>query len=324
MKTFKKLGMITYPTPLQEMHNLRKALNAKPRLFVKRDDLTEIGLGGNKNRKLDYLMAEAKGLGCDTVITWGGPQSNHSRQTLAYAALLGMECHILINDHPSADYQGNLLIYKIFDAKLHYEPDTDNCPAYCEELAARLTAEGKRVYSIPVGGSNPLGTVGYVDCAKELVDQMRDMGVTPDHVFCTSGSAGTHAGLAIGMELYAPNTTLHGVAISRKQDLQVPRVVQCANETAAYMGLKLAFIDEDICLHDGYFGEGYAKATQGGIDAIKLLAQTQAVLLDPIYTAKAMAGMLDQLTSGALDDAAAVVFVHTGGFPATFNYSECF
>lgn len=323
MKTFEKLNFITYPTPMQEMVKLREVLKVKPRLYVKRDDLTEVGLGGNKNRKLDYIMAQARGMGADAVITRGAIQSNHCRQTAAYAAMLGMECHLVLNGE-RVKKQGNHLVCDIFGAKIHYEPVEAKCEALCEAVAAELTAKGKKPYFIPVGASTALGSLGYVDCVKELAEQSKAANVRFDHLFCATGSAGTQAGLELGARLHMPGCKVHGISVGRGSMEQSAKVAQCASEAASLLGLDLSFSPGDISVYDGYFGAGYAVTTKEGVEAIRLLGRTQAILLDTVYSGKAMSGMLDILGKGNLDDAEGVIFIHTGGSPALYNFAESF
>jgi len=234
-----------------------------------------------------------------------------------------MECHLVLNGHEAAP-QGNLLIYNIFGAHKYFEPDSDKCVERCEALAAELKSAGKKPYIVPLGASSALGSVGYIDCMKEVAEQSKAAGVRVQHLFVGTGSAGTQAGLVVGAKLFLPECRIDGVSVSRGSAEQSPKVASCANDLAALIGSDLRFKDSDICVHDKYYGEAYAVPTQSGIDAIKLLGKTQALLLDPVYSGKAMAGMLDLLTKGMLDSADAVVFLHTGGSPAVFHYSESF
>ena len=320
-----RLNMIRYPTPFHELANLRVKIGAQPRLFIKRDDLTEIGLGGNKNRKLDYVMKEAVDSGADTIITWAGVQSNHCRQTLAYAVTLGMECHLILNGEDNKAHQGNLFVYDMFGAKLHFQPDGSKCPAECDALAEELSRQGKKPYVVPIGASTPLGSLGYIDSVREISLQAGDAGIKVSHLFVASGSAGTQAGVEVGARLYLPGCRVHGVAVSRGKDMQAEMVAKIANETAALMGADtLCFSPCEITVHDEYYGGVYGVPTQGGNEAIRLMGRTEAILLDPVYTGKAMCAMLDILKSGKLNGEGAVVFIHTGGSPAIYSFTDSF
>lgn len=306
------------------MKNFRSKLGVKPRIFIKRDDFTEVGLGGNKSRKLDYIMHDALEKKADTIITWGGLQSNHCRQTLAFVNVLNMDCHLILNGEPQEEPQGNLFIYDVFGAKLHYEPDESKCPEACEDLVAELKAVGKNPYYVPLGASIPLGSLGYVESAKEIAEQSEIQGIKVQHIFLASGSSGTQAGLEVGTKLYLPECKIHGISVSRPREELQKMVSQLGNEIAEYIDKEIHFEMDDICIHDEYIGEGYAIPTKAGNEAIRLLGNTEAILLDPVYTGKAMSGLIDMLKKGILDDAEAVVFIHTGGSPAIFNFIESF
>ncbi len=319
-----KLGLISYPTRFQELKNLRKALGCKQHLYMKRDDLTEIGLGGNKNRKLDYVMYDAVQKKADVIVTWAGIQSNHCRQTLAYARTLGMDCHLILNGTGKEPIQGNRLIFDILGATLHFEPNEDLCPALCEKVVADLKAQGHNPYYVPIGASIPLGSLGYIDSAREISEQSRALGFQPDCIFIASGSSGTQGGTVIGQRLYMPDCEVHGVSVSRFADEQAPKVANMCNDIAEFIDMPDRFTPEDIIIHDQYFGGKYAVPTPEGIDAIKLLGRTEAILLDPVYSGKAMSCLIDMLRTGMLDDKENIVFVHTGGSPANYFYSEWF
>lgn len=326
MKIFKpKLNFITTPTKLEEMVNLRKEIGCKPRLFIKRDDLTEVGLGGNKNRKLEYVMYDAWSQGANCIITWAGEQSNHIRQTIAYAIKLGMEAHVVINGQPKPHKQGNMFLFDLLGAKTYYEEEGEKCPQKCEEVARLLIEKGKIPYIVPIGASIPLGNLGYIECAKEIAKQSKKLGIKPGAVFVPSGSAGTQAGLEVGVRLFMPYSKVYGISVSRGKELQQDKVANLVNETATYLSLKKVNVKSgDICIYDNYFGGKYAVPTTGGIEAIKLLGRTEAIILDPVYSGKAMDAMLDLLKKGELDSYESVVFVHTGGSPAIYNFTQYF
>jgi D-cysteine desulfhydrase family pyridoxal phosphate-dependent enzyme len=319
-----RLGFLRYPTPFEELKNLRKAIGAKPQLYIKRDDLTEIGLGGNKNRKLDYVVKDALDSGANVIITSGGKQSNHCRQALAYAVKLGFECHLFLDGEDDTPHQGNLFVYDILGAKLHFIQSEEELEAETDKLVAKLTAQGKKPYVIRNAASSPLGALGYVDSVGEIAEQAKAIGANIAHIFLATGSGGTQAGALVGAKLYLPNAKVHGVAVSPKSDERRQRVAAIATETAALIGETFTFEPSDVTIHTQYFGEKYAVPTTAGNDAVRLLGQTEAILLDPVYTGKAFSGLLDLLKKGELDGGGDVVFLHTGGSPAIFNFTQSF
>lgn len=321
---FKRLDLFPRPTPLQELPRFQKALRCKPRIFMKRDDLTQSGLGGNKNRKLDFIMADAISQGSDVVITLGGVQSNHCRQTLAVATQLGIECHLILQGEKPAVKQGNLLYNTIVGAKIHFVPEDGDMDEAARDLIAELEKQDRKPYLIPVGGSTPLGALGYVESTKEVIEQAEQLGVSLGHAFLATGSAGTQAGAEVEAREKCPSMKIHGVSVSRDAESQKKSVAQMTNRVYALLGVDKTVDPADIIVHDEYYGGKYAVPTEAGNDAIRLVAQIEAILLDPVYTGKAMSGMIDMLRKGLLDDAEAVLFFHTGGYPAVFAYAEHF
>lgn len=324
LSKYARLNAFQRPTPLAEMPRLRAAVGCKPRLFVKRDDTTVVGLGGNKTRKLDFVMAQVLAQGCDVVITTAGVQSNHCRQTLAYARMAGLDCHLVLTGDEPPVRQGNLLIFTILDAKLHFIGQQRDPNTYMASLADNLRAQGKHPAIIPIGASTPLGALGYVESVFEATAQAAEVGVSCGHAFLASGSAGTQAGAVVGARIACPDLKIHGVSVSRDAASQQAKVAGLANETFAFLGLDMAVAPDEIIVHDQYYGGRYGAPTEDGIAAIKLLGRTEGLITDPVYTGKALAGMIDQLQLGALDDAEAVLFFHTGGFPAVFVQADQF
>ncbi len=306
------------------MPRLRQAVGCKPRLFIKRDDTTIVGLGGNKTRKLDFVMADARNKSVDVVVTWAGVQSNHCRQTLAFARKLGMDCHLVLTGDEPPVRQGNLLIFTLLGAELHFIGEDGDPKAYSEELVRKLAAQGRRPYLVPIGASVPLGALGYVESVHEAAEQARHLGVRFGHGFLASGSAGTQAGAVVGAMTACLEMKVHGVSVSRDASSQSASVADLVNQTFAFLGLPQTVAASDIIVHDQYYGGKYGVATPEGLDAIRLLGRSEGLIIDPVYTGKAMAGMLDQLRRGNLDDADAVLFFHTGGFPALFAQAEHF
>jgi D-cysteine desulfhydrase family pyridoxal phosphate-dependent enzyme len=283
-----------------------------------------MGLGGNKNRKLEYVMKDALDSGADTIITSGGKQSNHCRQTLAYAAKLGLDCHLFLEGEDDTPHQGNLFVFGIFGATLHFGKDAKDLDDGIEKLATELAAQGKKPYVISFAGSTPLGALGYVDSVREIAEQAKAASVNVSDIFLATGSGGTQAGALVGAKLFLPGARIHGVAVSRKREEQAPRIAALASETAAFIGESLSFAPEEIIIHDEYYGEKYAVPTSAGNEAIRILGRAEGILLDPVYTGKAFSALLDLLKKGQLDDRGDIVFLHTGGYPAIFDFTESF
>lgn len=321
---FARIGAFPRPTPLEEMPRLRAAVGAKPRLFVKRDDATVVGLGGNKTRKLDFVMADAVAKNADVIVTWAGIQSNHCRQTLAFARKLGLDCHLILTGDEPAVRQGNLLIFTVLGAHLHFIGADGDPRAYAADLAEKLQRQGRQPYVVPIGASVPLGALGYAESVLEVAAQAQTAGVELGHAFLASGSAGTQAGAIVGAHAALPDLKVHGVSVSRDAASQQDAVANLANETFAFAGIEAAVTAGEVIVHDQYYGGQYGVATPEGLAAIKLIARTEGLIVDPVYTAKGLAGMLDQLRQGNLDDAEAVLFFHTGGFPSLFAQAEHF
>ena len=320
---FGKIGFCEFPTPLEEMIGLEKELKTDKRLFFKRDDTTIVGLGGNKNRKLEYVMAEARQQGADTIVTWAGLQSNHCRQTLSYAVKMGMECHLVLNGEESNDVQGNLLIFKIFGAHLHYEPDEELCDQRCRELAMELDKQGKKTYYVPIGASFSLGSVPYIECAREIGEQLKTLGLVADHIYLASGSAGTHTGLLVGAKRYLGSCQVHGAAVSRSETEQKAMVMDQSARLIDYLGwTDFELTAEDIFINDRHLGEGYAIPSEDGVNAMLRVGRSEAILLDPVYTGKAMACLIEELPLLKTRDNGVVIFLHSGGWPAVFKFND--
>jgi D-cysteine desulfhydrase family pyridoxal phosphate-dependent enzyme len=324
LSRYPRLNLFPRPTPLQELSRLQKAIGCRPRVFMKRDDLTGSGLGGNKNRKLDFVMAEVQASGADVVITWAGVQSNHCRQTLAVARHLGVDCHLVLNGEEPAVRQGNLLYYTILNANLHFVPESDAITETVETLFARLTRQGRKPYVVPMGASTPLGALGYVESMTEAIEQGASLGVTFGHAFVASGSAGTQAGVEVGAREACPPMRIHGVSVMSGAESQKTLVASVVDGTYKLLGIPKSLNPDEVIVHDQYYGGKYAVPTKAGNDAIRLVAETEGILLDPVYTGKAMSGMLDLLRKGKLDDSEAVLFFHTGGYPAIFAFADQF
>jgi D-cysteine desulfhydrase family pyridoxal phosphate-dependent enzyme len=331
----RRVPLATLPTPLHELPRLREALGGSsrsPRLLIKRDDLTGLALGGNKARKLEYLIADALDHGATVVLTTGAAQSNHARMTAAAARAAGLGVHLVLTAEPDPPMQGNLLLDRLFGAQIHYvPPPADPTLATSEEEAAKvaevmtlLRARGERPYEIPVGGSSGVGVLGYTFGTREIIEQLAAMDESPRRMYFASGSRGTQAGLTLGATAYGADYEVYGVAVSGGESFKRQRAFRIANEAAAIAGLDTRVTYDDLLTDQAYIGDGYGLATPECLEAIHLLAETEGILLDPVYTAKAMAALIDHVRRGLLDPASSVLFLHTGGVPALFARAELF
>ncbi|WP_431221982.1 D-cysteine desulfhydrase [Serratia sp. L9] len=315
---FPRLDLVGSATPLEKLSRLSDYLGRE--IYIKRDDVTPIAMGGNKLRKLEFLAADALRQGADTLVTAGAIQSNHVRQTAAVAARLGLQCVALLEnpiDTKAENYlsNGNRLLLDLFNVDVVMCEALYDPQAQLADLATRLEAQGFRPYIVPVGGSNALGSLGYVQCALEIAAQSRD--VTFSSIVVASGSAGTHAGLAVGLQQLLPESELVGVTVSRKVIDQLPKVEQLQKAVACSLDIDAL---APITLWDDYFAPQYGMPNEEGMAAVELLAQQEGVLLDPVYTGKAMAGLIDGITQKRFRDEGPVLFIHTGGAPALFAY----
>ncbi|MCB5306552.1 D-cysteine desulfhydrase [Yersinia massiliensis] len=317
---FPRLDLVGNVTPLEKLSRLSDYLGRE--IYIKRDDVTPLALGGNKLRKLEFLAADALSQGADTLVTAGAIQSNHVRQTAAVAAKLGLHCVALLENPIGTSAEnyltnGNRLLLDLFNVEVVMCDALHSPNQQLAEVATRLEAQGFRPYVVPVGGSNALGALGYVQCALEIADQSAG-NVAFSTVVVASGSAGTHAGLAVGLQQLLPDAELIGVTVSRKADEQRPKVTQIQQELATSLGLTGP--QAKITLWDDYFGPKYGMPNEEGLAAIALLARLEGILLDPVYTGKAMAGLLDGLTLNKFRGSGPILFIHTGGAPALFAY----
>lgn len=316
---FPRLELLGAPTPLEYLPRFSDYIGRE--IYIKRDDITPVALGGNKLRKLEFLVAEALSQGADTLVTAGAIQSNHVRQTAAVAAKMGLNCVALLENPigtQASNYltNGNRLLLDLFNAEIEMCPVLDRPNQQLAELAIRLEAQGFRPFVIPVGGSNALGALGYVESAQEIVQQCEGA-VALSSVVVASGSGGTHAGLSVGLEQLMPQVELIGVTVSRNREQQLLKVTGLQQEVAESLDL---VAQKPIILWDEYFAPGYGRPNDAGLAAIKLLAQLEGVVLDPVYTGKAMAGLIDGVAQNRFKDKGPILFIHTGGAPALFAY----
>lgn len=317
-----RVRLAQLPTPLEAMNRFSEWLGG-PRVLVKRDDLTGLALGGNKARKLEYLCGEAQARGCDVLVTGGGAQSNHARMTAAAANRLGLDCHLAVGGKEPRVYSGNLLLDRVLGATLHFTGADSyyEVESAIEEVSARLAADGRRPFAMPIGGASVTGAAAFVDAADELLAQAeRGGGEAVDWIVVADGSGGTHAGLVAGL---GDAARVLGVDVGTRPDLDdvVPRL---ATEAAARTGR--AAPRDDLLIDHARFGEGYGAITEDALEAIERVASLEGVILDPVYTGKAMAGLIAAAREGHFAPDDTVVFWHTGGAVALFahRYAELF
>jgi L-cysteate sulfo-lyase len=321
---FPRISLGHFPTPLEPMDRLTQLLGG-PRLWIKRDDCTGLSTGGNKTRKLEFLMAEAVARKADVVITQGATQSNHARQTAAAAARLGMHCHILLEDRTAftdAPYtdNGNVLLDRLHGATVERRPGGANMQAEMEAVAAQMAQAGRRPYVIPGGGSTPLGALGYANAALELLNQSTQAGLRIDVLVHATGSAGTQAGLVAGLQAMNSGVELLGIGVRAPREKQEGMVYDLACRTWSLLGLRGELPRASVQANCDYVGGGYGLPTPGMVEAVSLLARTEGILLDPVYSGKGMAGLIDLVRKGRFNRDQNIVFLHTGGSAALFGY----
>ena len=315
-------------TPLQKLPNLAKALGGKVEIYIKRDDL--LPYGGNKTRKLEFLFQEAVDMDADTIITASTVQCNHNLMALLMANMEGMKTHLILEYWAKADYQ-----YSLDPNKHLYEfggvESTVSCgdpvtgPLHTMELALKmkedLEAQGRKPYILARGGTCALGNCGYILCAEEMIEQGNEIGVEFDYIVCPSGTGGTQAGLIIGAEKAGSNAPVIGINVAQKNEKQLNSVYGALEGTASLLGLEVPERDKIIC-YEEYVGEGYSKPTEELKEAIELMARTEGIMLDPVYSGKAMAGLIGLIGNGVIKQGSSVVFLHTGGFTPYYDYSS--
>jgi L-cysteate sulfo-lyase len=321
---FPRVHFAHRPTPLEPMANLTRLLGG-PSLFVKRDDCTGLATGGNKTRKLEFLLGAALAQGADTLITHGAVQSNHVRQTAAAACRHGLRCEALLERRvpghgPAYEATGNVLLDRLLKARLRFVDAGTDMDAACAELAQTVCQRGGKPYYIPGGGSNAVGALGYVDAALELLQQANERDLRIDCVVVGTGSTGTQAGLVCGLEGSNSGIDVLGICVRRPQAPQEEAVHLTASATAEHVGIKAGIDPARVIANGDYIGDGYGIPTAGTLEAIRLAAEQEGLLLDPVYTGKAMAGLIDLCRNGFFTRDQNVVFLHTGGMAALFAY----
>jgi D-cysteine desulfhydrase len=321
IKSLPKVDLGYFPTPVAKLSSLSLELGG-PEIFIKRDDLTGLAFGGNKTRKLEFIIGDALAEDCDTVITAGASQSNHCRQTAAAAAQLQLECHLVLGGDEPETANGNLLLDNLLGSTIHWAGDNrkgEDIPA----VYSQLKAQGRKPYVVPYGGSNELGAYAFIRAMEEL-DQQVESNQFSSIIFASS-SGGTHAGMMLGKALLKKDFDLVGVAIDKEEMNGVSFdqfILDLVNKTSNLIEADMNFTDQDLILDHNYVGEGYGVIGDAEKEAISLMAKHEGILLDPVYTGRAMAGLIDMIRSGKFSKEDKVLFWHTGGAPSLFAYAK--
>ena len=325
LSEFPSVPLCHQPTPLEFMPRMSESLGG-PRLWIKRDDCTGLATGGNKTRKLEFLIADAIEKGADMLVTQGAVQSNHVRQTAAAACKFGLDCHALLERRVpdrADDYEttGNVLFDQMFGTSLEFRPAGLDMNAEAMAVTEKLAAAGRKPYFIPGGGSNEIGALGYVSCAYELLDQIKANKLDVGWVVLATGSAGTHAGMLAGLHAAGSTIPVMGISVRQPEDKQIAAVHKLAVLTASQLTDTPLGV-EKVIVDDGYVGAGYGQPTQGTLDAINLIARREGLLFDPVYSGKGLAGMIGLAGQNFFESDKDVIFLHTGGAAALFAYGN--
>jgi D-cysteine desulfhydrase family pyridoxal phosphate-dependent enzyme len=323
ISTLPRLRLAQLPTPLEEARRLSEALGG-PRILLKRDDLTGVALGGNKVRKLEFVIGRAIAEGMDSLVVCGGFQSNLARIAAAIGSRLGLHVVLVLGGEPGEPRlpTGNLLLDRLYGVTVH---TVDTSPRWefgtmVEDVAEDLRRQGRRPFVIPLGGSGPEGMAGYVSATEELLAQLAELAVQPSRLYVAVGSGGTFSGLVLGALNQRASYQVVGISVSRNRDYLLEQIPLATEAAAAVLGLARRPVVADLCLDDNYVGAGYGAMTDGCREALSLVARTEGVLLDPVYSGKAMHGLIDHIRTGQIASCETVVFLHTGGWPALFAY----
>ena len=325
---FERIELAITPTPIEYLANITKALNG-PQIYVKRDDLTGLALGGNKARQLEFYMGQAQAHGADTVLTTGAVQSNMVRTTAAAAAKMGFECHLQLEERVSSNQDayknsGNVLLNRLFGATIYsFSTGEDELAAdkNLVKISKRLMENGRKPYVISLSpGHPPYGALGYIVCAMEILDQISRRTLTIDEIICASGSASTHAGLVFGLRALGSKIKVTGICVRRNSDLQKPRVLKKCWEIGSLLEINQPVSVEDVITSDASFYPGYGQLNKQTLEALKLCASLEGLVLDPVYTAKAFAGLINCIKNNKYNKEQNILFIHTGGQPGLFAY----
>ena len=329
---YPRLELTPLPTPLVYMKNLSEYLGGS-RIFVKRDDIGSLAFGGNKTRKLEFIMAQAVKECCDTVVTLGGVQSNWVRQTVAAAKALGMDAVAVLEGEKPEKIQGNLMLDMLMGAKLIYEP---NVPQDVEDeeiasifpitgpIAEKLRAEGKKPFLAPLGGATPIGNLGYINMIGETLEQAENMGISPKHIFIGTGTGGTHAGAQLGLRLAKSDIKLHGISVSFHTRPKEEEIAEMCSASMEFYGIDERFSAADIDVNYDYVGAGYGAVTEKAVEAVRLAAKLEGLIMCHTYAGKALSGLIDMVRKGLIPKDEDVIFVHTGGGTADFEHPELY
>ena len=326
LSDYPRVSLAHLPTPLEFLPRLTKHLGG-PNVYVKRDDCTGLGTGGNKTRKLEFLMADAIKKKADVIITQGAVQSNHARQTAAAAAKIGMKCELVfekrVADATTAYKEsGNVFLDKLFGANIHEVANGSDMTKEMEDLSDQLREKGSSPYIIPGGGSNPIGALGYVDCVIELIAQAKSKDITFDSIIMATGSAGTQAGLVVGSKVTKSNIPVLGIGVNAPKEAQEEKVFKLASDLSDFMGLPSLVSRDDVVANCDYVGDGYGIPTPEMNKALLQLARLEGLLFDPVYSGKGLAGMIDLIGKGYFENQKNIVFIHTGGAAGLFAYHD--
>ena len=326
LSDYPRVSLAHLPTPLEFLPRLTNHLGG-PNVYVKRDDCTGLGTGGNKTRKLEFLMADAIKKKADVIITQGAVQSNHARQTAAAAAKIGMKCELVfekrVADATTAYKEsGNVFLDKLFGANIHEVANGSDMTKEMKDLSGQLREKGSNPYIIPGGGSNPIGALGYVDCVIELIAQSKSKDITFDSIIMATGSAGTQAGLVVGSKITNSNIPVLGIGVNASKEAQEEKVFKLASDLSDFMGLPSLVSRDDVVANCDYVGDGYGIPTPEMNKALLQLARLEGLLFDPVYSGKGLAGMIDLIGKGYFKNQKNIVFIHTGGAAGLFAYHD--
>jgi D-cysteine desulfhydrase family pyridoxal phosphate-dependent enzyme len=323
LASFPRFPLTTTPTPLMRARNLELTLGPGcPRIYLKRDDLTGLAFGGNKARKLEFVLADAIARGATVVVTEGSVQSNHARLTAAAATVAGLKSVLVLDALHGADVQGNLLLDRLMGVDVRIVPDARARAETVTAVVEELRSNGEAPYAIPTGASVPLGALGYVAFVLELTKQLFEIGESPSRLYFASGSGGTQSGIMVGARAFNASFVPVGVSDGDPAAMMRERWLPLVTATAELVDLEATFDGDDFVIEDRFYGAGYGEPTAAGLDAIGLLARTEAIFLEPVYTGKAMAAMLAHIRDGAFSPDESIVFLHTGGGPSLFAFRD--
>ncbi|MFX0125610.1 MAG: D-cysteine desulfhydrase family protein [Candidatus Hodarchaeota archaeon] len=323
LESIPRIPLCLLPTPIIPLKRLSSHLGGA-KIFMKRDDLTGVAFGGNKNRKLEFLLADAKKRGADIIVTEGALQSNHCLQTAACSAKLGLDCELVLSGNDPEFITGNLLLDEILSVKIHRAKDSSVRKDLMIKVEEELQAKGKKPYMIPTGGSTSVGALGYLNCILEISKQSKELEVDFNYFIHSTGSGGTQAGVLIGRELYYPELEILGINVGESKERLKKIIKRIIKDFNTDWGLELMIGDEKIKILEGYFGEGYGIPNQEMIDAVKLMAKLEGVFLDPVYTGKATVGLIDLIKREVIPKDSNVLFLHSGGGPSIFKFNDVF